>query len=63
MSPKGGKRKGAGKPARYGEAMKRVNVMLDRETVEFYRQHGASLSEGIRNYWRLAVLYFKMEQK
>lgn len=52
MKTHGGKRKGAGKPARYGKAMKRINVMLDQETIEFYKQHGASLSEGIRNYWR-----------
>ncbi len=53
MSPKGGKREGAGKPALYGKAMKRINVMLDEETIAFYTEHGeGNLSEGIRQYWR-----------
>ena len=50
---KGGKREGAGKPALYGKAMKRINVMLDEETIAFYTEHGeGNLSEGIRQYWR-----------
>ncbi len=50
---KGGKREGAGKPALYGKAMKRLNVMLDEETIAFYTEHGeGNLSEGIRQYWR-----------
>ena len=53
MSPKGGKREGAGKPALYGKAMKRINVMLDEETIAFYTEQGeGNLSEGIRQYWR-----------
>jgi len=53
MSPKGGRRKGAGKPALYGKAMKRINVMLDEETIAFYTEHGeGNLSEGIRKHWR-----------
>ena len=49
----GGTREGAGKPALYGKAMKRVNVMLDPETIEFYTKQGkGNLSEGIREYWR-----------
>lgn len=53
MSPKGGKREGAGKPALYGKAMKRINVMLDEETIAFYDEHGeGNLSEGIRQCWR-----------
>ena len=53
MSPKGGRREGAGKPALYGKAMKRINVMLDEETIAFYTEQGAgNLSEGIRQYWR-----------
>ena len=53
MSPKGGKREGAGKPALYGKAMKRINVMLDEETIAFYTERGeGNLSEGIRQYWR-----------
>lgn len=52
-SKHGGSRKGAGKPALYGQAMKRVNVMLDSETIEFYTKQGnGNLSEGIRNHWR-----------
>lgn len=52
-SKHGGSRKGAGKPALYGEAMKRVNVTLDFETIEFYTKQGnGNLSEGIRNHWR-----------
>lgn len=52
MSPKGGKREGAGKPALYNKPMKRVNVMLDPETIAFYKTQGKNLSEGIRNHWR-----------
>lgn len=53
MSPKGGRREGAGKPALYGKAMKRINVMLDEETIAFYTEHGkGNLSEGIRKHWR-----------
>ena len=53
MSPKGGKREGTGKPALYGKAMKRINVMLDEETIAFYTEQGeGNLSEGIRQYWR-----------
>ena len=45
--------RGAGKPALYGKAMKRTNVMLDEETIAFYTEHGeGNLSEGIRQYWR-----------
>lgn len=53
MSPKGGKREGSGKHAYYGKAMKRINVMLDEETIAFYTEQGeGNLSEGIRQYWR-----------
>lgn len=45
--------RGAGKPALYGKAMKRINVMLDEETIAFYTEHGkGNLSEGIRQHWR-----------
>lgn len=45
----GGKRKGAGKPALYGKAMVRKNVMLDPETIEVLKAlGGGNLSEGIR---------------
>ena len=46
------KRKGAGKPALYGKPMRRVNVMLDEETIKFYQTWGVNLSAGIRGYWR-----------
>jgi len=33
--------------------MKRINVMLDTETIAFYTEQGeGNLSEGIRKYWR-----------
>lgn len=49
----GGKRQGAGKPALYGKAMIRKNVMLDPETIAFYTKIGkGNLSEGIRQHWR-----------
>jgi len=47
------KNKGAGKPAFFSKPMKRVNVMLDEDTVKFYTEQGkGNLSEGIRKYWR-----------
>ena len=46
-------KKGVGKPTLYKKAMKRVNVMLDEDTVKFYTEQGkGNLSEGIRQYWR-----------
>jgi hypothetical protein len=46
-------KKGVGKPTLYKKAMKRVNVMLDEETIKFYTEHGkGNLSEGIRKHWR-----------
>jgi len=45
----GGKRKGAGKPALYGEAMTRKNVILDKETIAILKRLGnGKLSAGIR---------------
>ena len=42
-----------GKPSIYTKPMERVNVMLDPETIAFYKQAGAgNLSEGIRKAWR-----------
>ena len=53
MKTHGGKREGAGRPALYGKAMKRINVMLDEETIAFYTEQGeGNLSEGIRKHWR-----------
>lgn len=47
------KKKGAGKPAFFSKPMKRVNVMLDDESIKFYTEHGGgNLSEGIRSHWR-----------
>ncbi|MBT6322578.1 MAG: hypothetical protein HOJ31_10380 [Anaerolineae bacterium] len=46
-------KKGAGKPAFFSKPMKRINVMLDEDTVKFYTEQGkGNLSEGIRQYWR-----------
>ena len=46
-------KKRAGKPAFFSKPMKRINVMLDSETVKFYTEQGkGNLSEGIRQYWR-----------
>ena len=46
-------KKGAGKPAFFSKPMKRINVMLDENTVKFYTEQGkGNLSEGIRQYWR-----------
>jgi hypothetical protein len=45
--------KKVGKPLFYKKPMKRVNVMLDDETIKFYTEHGGgNLSEGIRRHWR-----------
>jgi hypothetical protein len=46
-------KKKVGKPTFYTKPMKRINVMLDDETIKFYIEHGGgNLSEGIRQYWR-----------
>ena len=46
-------KKGAGKPAFFSKPMERINVMLDPETIAFYKKvGGGNLSEGIRQYWR-----------
>ena len=46
-------KKGAGKPAFFSKPMKRINVMLDEETIKFYTEQGkGNLSEGIRKHWR-----------
>jgi len=46
-------KKGAGKPAFFSKPMKRINVMLDPETIAFYKKvGGGNLSEGIRKHWR-----------
>jgi len=51
MKPK--VKRGVGKPTLYKKAMKRVNVMLDEETIKFYTEQGkGNLSEGIRKHWR-----------
>ena len=48
----GGARVGAGKHPIFDKALTRVNVSLDPATIAFYKRHGASLSDGIRQYWR-----------
>jgi hypothetical protein len=49
----GGARQGAGKPAQFEKPMKRKEVMLDEETINFYLVIGeGNLSKGIRQYWR-----------
>ena len=46
-------KKRAGKPAFFSKPMKRINVMLDEETIKFYTEQGkGNLSEGIRKHWR-----------
>ncbi len=52
-SKHGGARKGAGKPAQFDKPMKRREVTLDEETINFYLAIGkGNLSKGIRQYWR-----------
>jgi len=49
----GGKRKGAGKPAQYSEAMVKVDFMLPKEAIEFFTTLGdGNRSEGARRAWR-----------
>ena len=53
MSPRGGKREGAKRPAFYSEAMERTEVYLPKEAKAFFRKLGkGNLSEGIRLAWR-----------
>jgi hypothetical protein len=53
MRKKNENKKGVGKPTLYKKAMKRVNVMLDEDTIKFYTEQGkGNLSEGIRKHWR-----------
>ena len=49
----GGVRKGAGKPAQFEKPMKRKEVMLPDEAIEFFLALGeGNLSAGIRMAWR-----------
>jgi len=49
MRKKNENKKGVGKPALYTNPMKRVNVMLDPETIKYYTAQGCgNLSKGIR---------------
>jgi hypothetical protein len=48
MSPKGGKREGAGKPALYGEPMERVNIMVRKEDTKLLVKLAGSRSAGLR---------------
>ncbi len=52
-SQHGGKRKGAGKPAQFEKPMKRKEVMLPDEAIEFFLALGnGNLSAGVRMAWR-----------
>lgn len=45
-------KKQAGKPAYYSAAMRRCNVMLPAEAVEFFTAKGnGNMSKGIRDAW------------
>lgn len=49
----GGKRKGAGKPALYGERMVRAEILMPQEAKEFFISLGeGNLSAGVRMAWR-----------
>ena len=49
----GGARKGAGKPAQFEKPMKRKEVMLPDEAIEFFLVLGnGNFSAGIRQAWR-----------
>ena len=53
MSPRGGKREGAGKPALYGERMVRAEILIPQEAKEFFVSLGeGNLSAGVRMAWR-----------
>lgn len=53
MSPRGGKREGAGKPALYGERMVRTEILIPQEAKEFFISLGeGNLSAGVRMAWR-----------
>ena len=53
MSPRGGKREGAGKPAFYGERMVRAEILIPQEAKEFFISLGeGNLSAGVRMAWR-----------
>ena len=52
-SKHGGKRKGAGKPAQFDKPMKRKEVMLPDEAIQFFLALGnGNLSAGVRQAWR-----------
>ena len=53
MSPRGGKREGAGKPTLYGERMVRAEILIPQEAKEFFVSLGeGNLSAGVRMAWR-----------
>jgi hypothetical protein len=52
-SKHGGKRKRAGKPAQFEKPMKRKEVMLPDEAIEFFLALGkGNLSAGVRQAWQ-----------
>ena len=53
MKSHGGARKGAGKPAQFEKPMKRKEVMLPDEAIDFFLALGeGNLSAGVRQAWR-----------
>jgi len=53
MNKHGGSRKGSGKKTEFEKPMKRKEVMLDEETINFYLAIGeGNLSKGVRQHWR-----------
>jgi hypothetical protein len=53
MAKHGGSRKGSGKKTEFEKPMKRREVTLDEETINFYLAIGkGNLSKGIRQFWR-----------
>ena len=59
-SKHGGARKGAGKPAQFDKPMKRKEVMLPDEAIQFFLALGnGNLSAGVRQAWRSLTKHVK----
>lgn len=54
MTPRGGKRPGAGRPALYGELLRPVSVWLTPSQIEWCRQHGG-VSSTIRRMMDMSI--------
>ena len=53
MKSHGGARKGSGKPAQFEKPMKRKEIMLPDEAIDFFLALGnGNLSAGVRMAWR-----------